>query len=81
MHLFELGRSDLFKSRAVVAALTIFNFREINLIILDRDEVDFVGFGLEIAGDDVVALLREMVSNDGFGGLAEIGSGGALGLG
>ena len=41
----------------------IFNLSEENLLIFNRNEVDLVGFGLEIMGDNGVTLLLEVSSD------------------
>ena len=56
VHLTKFCRGNLLEGGAVLEVLTVFYFGEKDFIIFDRNDVDFVSFGLEISSDDNVPL-------------------------
>lgn len=82
LDLLALFRGDLLEGGATGGSFAVFDFGEIDVLGVERDNVDFVGFGLEIAGEDGVMMdVLEVVGDDLFGFLAIFNSGLALGAG
>lgn len=48
LHLLLFCRGDLRKGGAMMVILTVFYLGEENLVVFGRNEIDFVGFSLEI---------------------------------
>ena len=71
LDLLALFRGDLFEGSAAGDGFAVFDFGKIDVLGVERDNVDFVGFGLEIAGEDGVVMDGfEVVGDDLLGFLA-----------
>lgn len=66
--LFFGGDAD---ERAAFAEVgtAVFDFGEVDLVVLRGDEVNFVGFGAEVLGDEGVILGFQEGFDGGFGGV------------
>lgn len=53
-HAFVFGRGNVVKWCSLASGFTIFDFGEVNMVILDGNKVNFISFGLEIFGDNGV---------------------------
>lgn len=53
--------------------LAVFDFGEIDMVVFGADDVDFVEESLMVAGDDGVAVSFEIISDESFGFLADVG--------
>lgn len=73
VHATLLLRGDLEERAAVIGVLPVLDFGEINCLLVTSDDVDFVGFGLVIMGEEGVAALLEVINDEIFGALAEAG--------
>ena len=63
-HLVLFFRGNADKGGSLLPRVAaIFNLGEENLLIFNRNEVDFVGFGLEIVGDNGVVLPFKVASD------------------
>ena len=45
---------------------SIFDFGEVDFVVLDGDNVDFVEFGFVVASDDSMANTRKVICRDRF---------------
>ncbi len=55
----------------MIGVLPILDFGETNCLLVASDDVDFVGFGLVIVGEESVAALLEVIDDQIFGALTE----------
>lgn len=82
LDLLALFRGNLLESGAAGCGFAVFDFGEVDVLGVEGDDVDFIGFGLEIAGEDsMMTGGLEVASDDLFGFLAVLGGGLALRVG
>ena len=80
MHSVLFVGGDSVEWGAVMIGFAVFDFGEVNVVVLNTDEVDFVEVGFVVSGYDGVAVLFEVGRDAIFGFTSDVG-GVFLGLG
>lgn len=70
MHLVEFGFGDSVETGAASRGFAVFDFGEVDIIVFDRNEINFVKMSLVILFENSVAVLRKIGGDGLFGGVA-----------